>query len=37
VIGHTELVRMIADREQVDRQLQEIAIGWRLRPSWRFT
>ena len=24
VIGHTELVRMIADREQVDRQLQEI-------------
>jgi regulator of protease activity HflC (stomatin/prohibitin superfamily) len=24
VIGHTELVRMISDREQVDRQLQEI-------------
>lgn len=24
VIGHTELVRMIADREQVDHQLQEI-------------
>ena len=24
VIGHTELVRMVADREQVDRQLQEI-------------
>jgi regulator of protease activity HflC (stomatin/prohibitin superfamily) len=24
VIGHTELVRMISDREQIDRQLQEI-------------
>jgi uncharacterized membrane protein YqiK len=24
VIGHTELVRMIADREEIDRQLQEI-------------
>jgi regulator of protease activity HflC (stomatin/prohibitin superfamily) len=25
-IGHTELVRMISDRERVDRQLQEIII-----------
>ena len=24
VIGHTELVRMLSDREQIDRQLQEI-------------
>lgn len=27
VIGHTELVRMISDREQIDRQLQEIIDG----------